>query len=204
MGNRGFITVFLTLMISVILILVVTVYTLADLSCAKGRTAAAVRSSMSGVRAEYSRYLFDHYHVLFLNQNPHGEGVGGLEEEMENRLADNLGDEYTVKDVAVTGATGVLDNNAAEFRKQVAAAAPYLLADNPELTTREALDLSAQMMDGEKMNAFVLDLSFILWDILSAATLGIAGILWVNPYEDATNAELYTALKAKGRSYYEG
>ena len=129
MGNRGFITVFLTLMISVILILVVTVYTLADLSCAKGRTAAAVRSSMSGVRAEYSRYLFDHYHVLFLNQNPHGEGVGGLEEEMENRLADNLGDEYTVKDVAVTGATGVLDNNAAEFRKQVAAAAPYLLAD---------------------------------------------------------------------------
>lgn len=81
---------------------------------------------------------------------------------------------------------------------------PYLLADNPELTTREALDLSEQMMDGEKMNAFVLDLSFILWDILSAATLGIAGILWVNPYEDATNAELYTALKAKGRSYYGG
>lgn len=80
---------------------------------------------------------------------------------------------------------------------------PYLLADNPELDAREARELSAQMMDGEKMNAFVLDLSFILWDMLSAITMGIAGILWVNPYEDATNAELYMALQAKGREYYE-
>lgn len=75
---------------------------------------------------------------------------------------------------------------------------PYLLADNPELDTREALDLSAEMMQGERWNAFVLDISFILWDIASALTFGILGILWVNPYEDATNAELYTALKVKG------
>ena len=79
---------------------------------------------------------------------------------------------------------------------------PYLLADNPELTTDEALALSRKMMDGEKMNAFVLDLSFIGWDILSSLTLGILGFLWVNPYQDATNAELYTALSARGTNNY--
>ncbi|MDD6212754.1 MAG: DUF975 family protein [Clostridiales bacterium] len=74
---------------------------------------------------------------------------------------------------------------------------PYLLADNPELSYQEALQTSKEMMDGEKWNAFVLDLSFILWDIASAVTLGIAGLIWVNPYRDATNAELYMALSAK-------
>ncbi|MCD8052962.1 MAG: DUF975 family protein [Lachnospiraceae bacterium] len=74
---------------------------------------------------------------------------------------------------------------------------PYLLADNPELTAHEALERSREMMRGEKWNAWVLDLSFFLWDILSAVTMGIAGLVWVGPYEDAAGAELYTALKAK-------
>ena len=79
---------------------------------------------------------------------------------------------------------------------------PYLLADNPELTAREAMDLSRVMMDGEKMNAFVLDLSFIPWQLLSAITIGIVGIIWVNPYVEATNAELYTALSQKEQAQY--
>ena len=78
---------------------------------------------------------------------------------------------------------------------------PFLLADNPELDAREALQISRSMMDGEKMNAFILDLSFILWEFLSAVTFGIAGYIWVNPYVDATNAELYMALSAKQTAY---
>lgn len=74
---------------------------------------------------------------------------------------------------------------------------PYLLADNPELSSRDALNLSREMMYGEKWNAFVLDLSFILWEMLSGLTFGIAGYIWVNPYRFATNAELYMALSAK-------
>ena len=79
---------------------------------------------------------------------------------------------------------------------------PYLLADNPELSAREAMDLSKAMMEGEKMAAFVLDLSFIPWQLLSALTLGIVGIIWVNPYVEATNAELYTAVSQKGAAQY--
>lgn len=72
---------------------------------------------------------------------------------------------------------------------------PYLLADNPEIDRQEAFRISREMMDGQKMNAFVLDLSFIGWNILSAITFGLAGIFYSNPYKNATDAELYLELK---------
>lgn len=75
----------------------------------------------------------------------------------------------------------------------------YLMADNPELSRQDAFQISKEMMDGEKMNAFILDLSFIGWNILSALTLGLVGLFYVNPYENATNAELYLELK---RQYF--
>ncbi len=74
---------------------------------------------------------------------------------------------------------------------------PYIVAERDDLTAKEAITLSRQMMDGNKWKAFVLDLSFILWWILTAITLGIVGIFYVNPYYQATNAELYHALKAE-------
>lgn len=80
---------------------------------------------------------------------------------------------------------------------------PYILAQEPELSGREVIDRSREMMDGNKWKAFVLDLSFILWGLLSAITLGIVGIFYVNPYIEATNAELYYALKGEGQ-YYSG
>ncbi|MDD6580855.1 MAG: DUF975 family protein, partial [Lachnospiraceae bacterium] len=48
---------------------------------------------------------------------------------------------------------------------------------------------------GQKWNAFVLDLSFIGWHILSAFTLGILGVFYVMPYYYQTSAELYLTLK---------
>lgn len=72
---------------------------------------------------------------------------------------------------------------------------PYILADSPELSRRDAMQLSAQLMNGSKMDAFILDLSFIGWEILSVLTAGIAGVLFVNPYTCATKAELYLALR---------
>ena len=73
--------------------------------------------------------------------------------------------------------------------------APYILADRPELSGTEVLTLSRQMMDGHKWKTFVLDLSFIGWRILSALTLGMLGLFYVNPYRQCTNAELYRELK---------
>ena len=129
MENRGYITVLLTLLISVLLILFTAVLAWVELSSAKGRTAAAARSAMSNVRAGYDRYLFDHYHVLFLDQNPNGEGAGALEALAEERLQENLGDEYSVKSCALTGVTGVMDEGCSEFRRQIGEASKYLAAE---------------------------------------------------------------------------
>ncbi len=73
--------------------------------------------------------------------------------------------------------------------------APYILADRPELSGTEVLTLSRQMMNGHKWRTFVLDLSFIGWNILSALTFGLLGLFYVNPYRQCTNAELYWELK---------
>ena len=74
---------------------------------------------------------------------------------------------------------------------------PYILADHPEMSGTEVITVSRQMMKGNKWRAFVLDLSFIGWEILSLLTLGILGIFYVNPYRHSTNAELYKALESR-------
>lgn len=73
---------------------------------------------------------------------------------------------------------------------------PYLLAENPYLTTPRAMELSKQMMYGEKIHYFVLQLSFIGWYLLCMLTLGI-GLFFLNPYTQATFAEFYAAMRAK-------
>lgn len=81
---------------------------------------------------------------------------------------------------------------------------PYLLADYPELSTEEAFRISREMMNGEKMNTFILDLSFIGWYILSGITCNLVGIFYLYPYKYATDAELFLVLKQNyfsSRSY---
>lgn len=73
---------------------------------------------------------------------------------------------------------------------------PYLLADDPALSGRAAVTRSRVLMDGHKAHAFLLDLSFIGWYILSALTFGILLVFRVAPHVQATNAELYRALSA--------
>lgn len=72
---------------------------------------------------------------------------------------------------------------------------PYLLAENPDMSREEVFAMSKRMMDGNKWNAFVLDLSFIGWMILGALTLNIVNVLYTNPYRYLTSAELYHTLK---------
>ena len=79
---------------------------------------------------------------------------------------------------------------------------PYLIADHPELSTREILDLSRSMMEGNKWDAFVLDLSFIGWNILTALTFGLVGIFYAGPYQMQTNANLYLALCRNGQGEF--
>ncbi len=71
---------------------------------------------------------------------------------------------------------------------------PYILKEHPELSGTQAITLSRKMMNGHKADAFVLDLSFLGWIILSVLTCGILHIFYVGPYIQATDAELYKAV----------
>lgn len=72
---------------------------------------------------------------------------------------------------------------------------PYIIAENPTIKRKEAFMLSKKMMKGNKWKTFVLDMSFFGWNLLSVLTFGLLSILYVNPYNAATNAELYIELK---------
>ena len=67
----------------------------------------------------------------------------------------------------------------------------YLLMDHPEWSARQCLRESKQLMKGHKWELFVLDLSFIGWNIL---TLIPFVSVYVTPYMNLTRAEFYNRL----------
>jgi uncharacterized membrane protein len=70
----------------------------------------------------------------------------------------------------------------------------FILAENKGMSVLEAITLSRKMMDGHKMDLFLLFLSFIGWFLLVVITFGIAGI-WVYPYLYATFTNFYLSVK---------
>ncbi len=72
---------------------------------------------------------------------------------------------------------------------------PYLLAEYPDMAPSEAFRISKEMMMGNKWEAFVLDISFIGWNLLTVITVGITGIFYAWPYQMLTDAALYLTLK---------
>lgn len=97
---------------------------------------------------------------------------------------------------------------------------PYILAENPGVSTRDAITLSRRMMNGNKWRCFVIDASFFLhWSLIPsllvscaafAITLagvdipspllisvvtGLLSLLFVNGYKACTFTGLYVALR---------
>ena len=73
---------------------------------------------------------------------------------------------------------------------------PYIIMDEPELTARQAITRSSEIMQGRRWKLFCLSLSFIGWGILSILTFGI-GILWLVPYMNASVAAFYEDARAE-------
>ncbi len=71
---------------------------------------------------------------------------------------------------------------------------PYILSEHSDMRPKEVFAASRQLMRGQKWKAFVLDLSFLGWVILSGMTFGILGIFFVSPYRALTFTALYRKL----------
>lgn len=73
---------------------------------------------------------------------------------------------------------------------------PYLMAENPFISTARAFEISREMTRGKKMDIFLLQLSFFGWLFLGMLACGF-GVAFVTPYIEATSAELYAACRAE-------
>lgn len=80
---------------------------------------------------------------------------------------------------------------------------PFLLAENPDKSPLDVLHISSTMMDGYKLKALWLDISFVGWAILKIITLGLSEVLYSGPYYYATKTEFYLALKEVNPYYFE-
>lgn len=66
----------------------------------------------------------------------------------------------------------------------------YLLMDLPEKSSADCLKMSAWLMKGRKFRLFRMQLSFLPLMLLAVFTLGI-GMLWIEPYINASEASFY-------------
>ena len=71
---------------------------------------------------------------------------------------------------------------------------PYLLAEYPSMDRKEIFRRSKTMMEGNKLDTWILEMSFIGWLLLGMLACCF-GVLFVRPYQEATMAELYLRLR---------
>lgn len=72
---------------------------------------------------------------------------------------------------------------------------PYIVAENPDVRPREAIDLSRRMMDGHKWECFKYEMTFIHWILLGYLTGGFVGVFFYVPYKLAVNSEYYARIR---------
>ena len=71
----------------------------------------------------------------------------------------------------------------------------YILGENPSISREKAFSISKEMMKGQIWKMFLFDLSFIPWHILGTCTIGIAEVLYVQPYVNIAKANLYREIR---------
>lgn len=72
---------------------------------------------------------------------------------------------------------------------------PYILAENPNIEIKDAIELSERMMMNHKWQLFKLDLSLIPHYIIGILTLNIYNLLYTTPYHELIHANYYEKRK---------
>lgn len=75
----------------------------------------------------------------------------------------------------------------------------YIAHEHPELSVREAMKASKQLMAGRKWRLLCLQCSFLGWAFLCNFTLGI-GILWLLPYQTMAESAFYREALAESQT----
>ena len=72
---------------------------------------------------------------------------------------------------------------------------PFLLAENPNMKSKELFKTSKELMKGNKFKLFKIDLSLLLYELLGAFTFSLLNIFFTNIYKETLYAEFYVTLR---------
>lgn len=76
---------------------------------------------------------------------------------------------------------------------------PYVLAENPNIRTKDAFRLSKELMRGDKRHAFWMDVSLLPGVLLDGATFHLTSLFFFNPFRECLFAELYARVREEKR-----
>ena len=161
--TKGYVTVFLSLSIMIILSLILVLFQGARIGAVKMKTECVADISMNSVLAEYSRALYEQYGLLMVDTSYGGENPSIIntqehlrfyaQKNLSRTAISRLTNNQTIfsmycEDVSITGSSFALDNNGAVLNRQIISymgAEPVegLLADvqtNAQLIRENALD----------------------------------------------------------------
>lgn len=74
---------------------------------------------------------------------------------------------------------------------------PFILAENPEIKTKEAFIISKETTKGYKLKLFLIDFIYFIAKIIGLFTLNISNILITAPLKAIIDTELYFEIKAE-------
>lgn len=72
---------------------------------------------------------------------------------------------------------------------------PYILAENPGISGKDAILLSRRMMNGHKWELLKLDLSLLGWYLLDICSFHLVGIIFTEPYKRCCLSEFYMQIR---------
>ena len=72
---------------------------------------------------------------------------------------------------------------------------PYILAENPSISKKDAFRLTKILTKGYKWELFKLDVSMIGWELLASITFSLSNLFFTNAYKKCILAEFYMKVR---------
>lgn len=129
MRNRGYITVFLCLIVSAMLVLVTAAMNIAGMFAKREQSAMAFRLAASSVLAEYNPYIFEKYHILCFDSSWYGQGEALTEEKLSQYLEENIKGGQSIEELSLSNVRYITDDNCRAFKNQIAEYMKYAAVD---------------------------------------------------------------------------
>lgn len=122
-NNRGQITVFLSLIMTVMLLIGLTALEVVRLNMGKAVFSYGANGAIEDLKAGYVTELFENYHLLFLDGKFGGQGEAAMEQQvieyMEYTLSQGGYSDIGIEEVVLTGTVGALEEKCKPLKNEI-------------------------------------------------------------------------------------